>query len=181
MIRGPLHTPYSARRFRSVAVLLAAALAAATVVTTAGAASAAPPGANMKGTGAQPKGQGLGSKAALAQDCCDPATGRTNFEVVGGGPWCVNPWPEGKDNGGATATGVTADDGEGHRLRAERADDREAGRHDMAPKNRATGETASYEEVVRDFAEVYDYATDAAGHVPDVGAHTRVRVRDRVG
>ena len=98
----------SSSRIRPVAVLLVAALAAATVVSTASVASAAPPGANMEGTGPQPKGQGLGSKAALTQDSCDSATGRTNFEVVGGGPWCVTPRPQGKDNGGATAPAVTA-------------------------------------------------------------------------
>ena len=111
----------------------------------------------MKGIGPQPKGQGLGSKAALAQDSCDSATGRTNFEVVGGGPWCVNPWPEGKDNGGATATGVTADTVKvivyvpNEQMIAKQGST-------SPPKNRATGETASYEDVVRDYVKVYDYA-----------------------
>ena len=42
----------------------------------------------------------------MSQDNC-AANGHTNFNTVGGGPFCVNPWPVGKDNGGATAPGVT--------------------------------------------------------------------------
>ena len=157
MIHGTFHMPHRSRRIRHVAVLLAAALAAAAVVTNASVASAAPPGANMEGTGAQPKGQGLGSKAALAQDSCDSATGRTNFEVVGGGPWCVNPWPEGEDNGDATATGVTADTVKVIvYVPNEQMIAKQGGTN--GPKNRATGEKASYEDVVRDYAKVYDYA-----------------------
>ena len=62
---------------------------------------------DRSGTGPQPKGLGLGSAAALAQKSCTQ-NGRTSFNIVGGGPFCVNPWPDGKDNGGATAPGVTA-------------------------------------------------------------------------
>jgi hypothetical protein len=61
----------------------------------------------MEGTGPQPPGVGLFSKAALTQENCAD-NGRTTSTYEGGGPWCVNPWPEGKKNGGATAQGVTA-------------------------------------------------------------------------
>ena len=169
----------SSSRIRPVAVLLVAALAAATVVSTASVASAAPPGANMEGTGPQPKGQGLGSKAALTQDSCDSATGRTNFEVVGGGPWCVNPWPEGKDNGGATATGVTADTVKVIvYVPNEQMIAKQGG---TPPKNRATGEKASYEDVIRDYAKVYEYAQANVDTYQTWGRDPSVRVRDRVG
>ena len=47
------------------------------------------------GTGPQPKGQGLGSAAALAQKTCAP-NGHTSLNFVGSGPFCVNPWPDGQ-------------------------------------------------------------------------------------
>jgi hypothetical protein len=69
--------------------------------------AAAPPEVSMEGTGPQPPGVGILSTAALAQENCAD-NGRTTSTYEGGGPWCVNPWPEGKKNGGATAPGVTA-------------------------------------------------------------------------
>ena len=70
--------------------------------------------------GKAPAGVGIGSKAALAQANCDPERKRTNYATVGGGPFCVNPWPEGKDNGGATVAGRHGHDGEGARAHAHR-------------------------------------------------------------
>jgi hypothetical protein len=56
---------------------------------------------------AAPTGAGVGSEAALAAPDCDRGTGRIKvpFKLA---PSCVVPWPQGADNGGATAQGVTA-------------------------------------------------------------------------
>jgi hypothetical protein len=51
---------------------------------------------------------GIGTPAALANPHCDPKTGRIRFPSLFA-PECVVPWPDGADNGGATATGVTKD------------------------------------------------------------------------
>jgi hypothetical protein len=56
---------------------------------------------------AAPTGAGVGSEAALAAPDCDPGTGRIRVPFMIAPP-CVIPWPEGADNGGATAQGVTA-------------------------------------------------------------------------
>ncbi len=76
-------------RVRLVAVVAVLALAA--TLGTSVASAAAPPGVNTEGTGPSPKGAGLLSKAALAQDTCTEG-GRTNFYYAGNGPFCVNPW-----------------------------------------------------------------------------------------
>ena len=72
------------------------------------ASAASPPDFTGPGIGPQPKGLGMGSKAALAQDNCND-NGRTSAALEGLGPFCVNPWKEGQNNGGATAQGVTKD------------------------------------------------------------------------
>ena len=94
------------RRLVAVGVAFAAATASVAIVSTP--VGAAQPPQPKPVLGKAPAGVGLGSKAALAQANCDPEHKRTNYATVGGGPFCVNPWPEGKDNGGATAPGVTA-------------------------------------------------------------------------
>ena len=67
---------------RPIAVLLAVVIAAATVVTTA---SIADRGASRARTRTrQRRARASAPRAPLTQDSCDPATGRTNFEVVGG-------------------------------------------------------------------------------------------------
>ena len=108
-------------RLRTLATMVALALTAGVAVTlsTAGAAGAA--GTSSGKTGPQPPGLGLGSKAALAQSTCG-AKGHTNFQYKDdtNGPFCVNPWKEGADNGGATAQGSPKDDDEGRRLRPDR-------------------------------------------------------------
>jgi len=144
-----------ARRF--VALGVAAALSVGAVGVTAAS------GATGK-AGPQVKGVGIGSKEALAQETCDQATGRTNFVGVGTGPLCVNPWPEGEDNGGATAPGVTADSvkvvvyyGNEQMAAAERA---AGGR---LPVNRVTGEPGTWPDNFTEFAEVMQYAVDTYG------------------
>ena len=137
-----------------------AALIAAVVVpvftTSAGAATGK--------AGPQVAGVGIGSKAALAQDTCDAATKRTNFAAVGTGPLCVNPWPAGKSNGGATAPGVTKDSvkvviyyGNEAMADAERA---AGGR---LPVNQTTGEAGTWPDSFKDFDETFQYAIEKFG------------------
>ena len=90
------------RRF--LAVVVASALIGGVLSSVA---SAAPPaGVSMQGTGKPPKGLGLFSSAALAQeDSAD--NGRMWLTYEGSGAWCVTPWMAGEDNSGcATAPGV---------------------------------------------------------------------------
>jgi hypothetical protein len=49
---------------------------------------------------------GYGTPAATNNPKCDPSTGRFRFQYYAAPP-CVKPWPNGTDNGGATAQGVT--------------------------------------------------------------------------
>ena len=138
---------------------VAAAAAFSLLVAVGSVASAADSTAKGPGTGAQPPGQGLGSSAALAQKTCSP-NGHTNSYAVGLGPSCVNPWPDGKDNGGATAPGVTATTvnvivyvPSVEMLAA-------ASSGAAGPVNQATGEAAKIPDTVVDFAKVYDYAVE---------------------
>ena len=148
-----------------VASIVTGALALTSVALGAAGASAAagPPGANMAGTGSQPKGLGLASKAALAQESCNE-NGRTSFVYVGTGPFCVNPWEAGKDNGGATAPGVTATDVKVVVYQPNQAmlsAQQDAG--GQVPTNQATKERATVEQAFVDFTAVYDYAIETYG------------------
>ena len=96
-------------RYLAIIVTVVALVGAAGTSASGAAASGPPEGVSMEGTGPQPPGLGLFSKAALAQENCAD-NGRTTSTYEGGGPWCVNPWPDGKKNGGATSQGVTATD-----------------------------------------------------------------------
>ena len=58
---------------------------------------------------AEPEFPGIGSEAALANPHCDPETGNIRVPLVDAPP-CVLEWPEGADNGGSTAPGVTAEE-----------------------------------------------------------------------
>ncbi len=136
------------------------ALGAATPTATA----AAPPGADMTGAGRAPSGVGLGSEAALAQDACNQANGRTNFDYEGTGPFCVNPWPEDKDNGGATAPGVTATTVKVIvRIPNAEMAAQAASTGVVQPKNQATGEPVTPDKVYEDVNALYDYATRTFG------------------
>jgi hypothetical protein len=114
--------------------------------------------------GPQVPGVGIGSKTALAQSTCNAATRRTSFVAVGTGPLCVNPWSADKDNGGATAPGVTADSvkvvvyyGNPTMLAAERA---AGGR---LPVNQVNGQPGSWPDNFRDTDKAYQYAIDKFG------------------
>jgi hypothetical protein len=146
------------RRTTSLAGIAALLAVTLVPVLTTGA------GAATGKAGPQVAGVGIGSKAALAQDTCDPATKRTTFAAVGTGPLCVNPWPEGKDNGGATAPGVTKDSvkvvvyyGNEAMADAERA---AGGR---LPVNQTTGQAGTWPDSFTDFDETFQYAIEKFG------------------
>ena len=148
------------RARRGLGLLTSLALATGLVGLGATAGGAA----QADGTGPQPPGVGRGSKAALAQETCDPATKRTSFVYVGTGPLCVNPWPDGKDNGGATATGVTATDVKvvvyqpnASMVAAQQASGQQT------PRNQASGEPTTNDKVIVDFDAIYKYATETYG------------------
>ena len=147
-----------------VTSIMVGALALASVAVASGASAAsAAAGANTKGTGPQPKGLGLGSAAALAQESCNE-NGRTNFVYLGTGPFCVNPWEAGKDNGGATAPGVTATDVKVVVYQPNEAMlSAESDAGVQVPVNQATKERATVEQAFTDFAAVYDYAIETYG------------------
>ena len=137
---------------RSIAVIVGTIALTVSGFSAASAQTAAP--GTGPGTGPQPPGLGLGSKEALSQKNSAP-NGHTNFNFVGGGPFCVNPWPAGKDNGGATAPGVTKTSVKVvvyiptlEMISASGG---------LAPKNAVTGQTATPTEVFGEWQTVYDY------------------------
>jgi hypothetical protein len=73
-------------------------------------ASAKPP----KGAAEPVAGTGMGTAEAMDDPRCNTEArfgpyGRWDTSLVGAGPACVRPFADGEKNGGATATGVTAD------------------------------------------------------------------------
>ncbi len=96
----------------------ALAVSALTLVGGTGAAGAAK-GDDMvvkvpKGAAKPVAGTGIGTAAAMDDPRCNTEArfgpyGRWDTSLVGAGPACVRPFAEGEKNGGATATGVTAD------------------------------------------------------------------------
>ncbi len=142
-----------ARRVGSIGVV--AALTVSVLVAAAGAADTDP--------GPKPKGQGRGSRAALAQETC-AENGHTNFVYVGSGPFCVNPWESGADNGGATSQGVTATEVKVvvyQPNEAMAAAQQAAG--GQAATNQGTREIATVEQVMVDFDQVYQHAIEEHG------------------
>jgi hypothetical protein len=147
----------SSRRCAALAgALVVAACAMPALATSASAATGK--------AGPQVSGVGIGSKEALAQQTCDPTSKRTNYYAQGTGPLCVNPWPEGKDNGGATAPGVTKDSvkvvvyyGNDAMEAAERA---AGGR---LPIDQTTGQPGTWPDNFRDFDELVQYANKTYG------------------
>ena len=101
-----------------------AVLATVASVVVAGVQTATPAGAaatlpRPPGAGPPVPASGMGTQAALDNPRChvkNPAGnvllggyGRFDSTTVAGGPVCVKAWKDGADNGGATASGVTAD------------------------------------------------------------------------
>lgn len=122
------------------------------------ASAASPPEFTGPGIGPQPKGLGLGSKAALAQDACNE-NGRTSFALEGSGPFCVSPWPAGKDNGGATAPGVSKDSVKVV-IYIENQQQAAGGSGSQAPVDQATKQTGTVPNAIRDAIEAYAHAQE---------------------
>ena len=143
---------------RMVAVATVVALLG---VVGASAASAAPPaGVSMKGTGKPPPGVGLFSSATLhAEDLREERP--DDVLLRGGRPWCVNPWPAGMNNGGATAQGVTATK---VNVIAYLPNTQMLGPPSgNGPQNQATKEPAPLEDVMEDWQAAYQYAAEKVG------------------
>ena len=138
---------------------IAMSLVGAFAVPAASAASSAK--VTGPGTGPQPAGLGMGSSAALGQKTCNP-NGRTSFNTVGGGPFCVNPWPAGKNNGGATAPGVTATSVKVV-LYVANSQGNTSTSGTSAPMNLATGATGTPDAAISDFLAMYNYANTTLG------------------
>ena len=141
------------------AALVAVAVSICALGIPTAAIAATTPQVTGPGTGPQPKGQGLGSTAALAGKSCTE-NGHTSFNVVGGGPFCVNAWPAGKNNGGPTAPGVTAKE---VTIVAYAPNDQMISAGSQPPKNQATGSKASVADTITDFQKVYDFAQAQLG------------------
>jgi len=160
-----------APRARIVAILASVSLVAGLGLASVSPAGVA--GAASGKTGPQPKGLGLGSKEALAQSTCN-ATGHTNLQYKGdsGAPFCVNPWKDGANNGGATAPGVTKDD-----MKvvvyiptdAELAAQRQRG--GSGPINQVTGQPGGWRDNFKDFDTAYQYAIKTFGSYQTWGRH----------
>jgi hypothetical protein len=145
----------SQRPRRIVAGLVSLAMIGLVGTLGATAASAAsPPSFTGPGIGPQPKGLGLGSKAALAQANCND-NGRTSLALEGLGPYCVNPWKAGANNGGATSPGVTKDS-----VKAIIYIDNEqmaaAAGSQQPPVNQATGKNATVKDGLADTLKAYE-------------------------
>ena len=142
-------------RRRLIALGAAFAAAAGTIAIAAPPVGAAQPPQPKPVLGPPPAGLGLGSKAALAEANCDPETKRTNYATVGGGPFCVNPWKAGKDNGGATAPGVTATSVKVLVLTPNSEQEAaQRSRGGTLPINQVTGERGTWDDTFRDFNTV---------------------------
>jgi hypothetical protein len=149
-------TMKSRRAARAVAVFVSVGLLGVFSITNAAAVS--PPSFNGPGVGPQPKGLGMGSKAALAQASCNE-NGRTSFALEGSGPFCVMPWSANQNNGGATAQGVTKDSVkvviyiENQQMAA-------MGSGSQAPTDQATGKTGKVADAIRDTLTAYQHANE---------------------
>ncbi len=98
-------------RARSLVMVAGVFACTAALTLSATAQTTAPVQVDATGAVAPPKGSGMGTKAALENPNCDAEAvdgwGSIPQVTENAGPYCVVPAP--KDNGGATARGVTAD------------------------------------------------------------------------
>ena len=79
----------------------------------------------------------------------------------GGGPWCVNPWSSGKDNGGKTARGVTAT--QAHVVAYVPNEQMMSAPGETKPINLASRQQPALADVVRDWQAAYDHAVETNG------------------
>ena len=106
---------FSLRRNATVSIIAVAMCASALLGTGAGHAATEEVVVKPPQGAAKPvSGTGMGTQAALDDPRCNTAEaysvyGRWDFSTVGTGPFCVRPFEDGEDNGGATSRGVTAD------------------------------------------------------------------------
>lgn len=112
------------------------------------------------GTGPGVRAAGMGSRAALAQETCDRESGRTNFQFVGAGPYCVRPWDGSARNGARTASGVTATDVKVviYAPNDQMVAAQQATGASSPVTDRSTGAPGSYEAMISDYDEVYQHA-----------------------
>ena len=145
--------------------MLAFALAAASLVPTAAGAAAAK--AVKIGTpGPAAPGVGINTKAALAGPNCDAETKTLAIMFLTRVP-CVTPWPEGKNNGGATAPGVTRTSIKVIAY-AQSDDQVRAGPASGQPINRATGGPGDQSQGIADALEIYQHAWENYGRTADL-------------
>jgi hypothetical protein len=149
-------TLVSTARVRLVAVGLALALVGAVGAPAASAVESDAPAP----AGPVPKGAGLLSAAALAQESC-AANGRTNYYYASAGPFCVNPWNDGDDNGGTTAPGVTATTVTVVGYFSNDAMMAETG--EVQPKNDVTGAPATWDQAAADNEAAFAALTEQLG------------------
>jgi hypothetical protein len=103
---------------------------------------------------------GVGTKAALQNPDCDPATGRIRFPTLSAPP-CVKPWKDGANNGGATAQGVTKDTIKVVVLYVDvKQDDRSPA---STYKNQATGGFSNQRDPIIDADAVYAHSFETWG------------------
>jgi hypothetical protein len=133
--------------------------------------------ASTDGIGKPPPGVGFGTKAALENPKCnaDAVPGYGVFPFVSqsatlapppGGPFCVAPAP--KDNGGATARGVTADSIKVVVVLATPQQlAQQASSGATSPKNDATGEAGTVHDAILDAWAAYEHTFELWGRKVD--------------
>jgi hypothetical protein len=126
------------------------------------------------GAGKPPAGTGMGTAAALDAPMCDETQGpygKLDWGIKGGlpvkplGAICVAPWPEGKDNGGATYEGVT----EGAvKVVILLPNDQQMAYATRPPVNQATGQPGTVENAFKDAFAPYQEMFETYGRDVEV-------------
>ena len=154
------------------------ALVACVAIVTAmvGLVGTVPAGAAARppGTGKPPAGTGMGTPAALDSPMCDKTQGvygKLNWGIKGGlptralGAVCVAPWPEGKDNGGATYSGVTKD---AVKVVVLLPNSQQMAYASRPPMNQATGQAGTVENAFKDAFAPYQAMFETYGRDVEV-------------
>ena len=107
------------------------------------------------GATAKDRGTGIGTKAALDGPNCDPSTGKVavpqTFVAL-----CVRPFPEGGNNGGATARGVTATTVKVVGVIPNAEQEGAFRARGALPRDAATGGPGTWEQAFRDMAAPFE-------------------------
>ena len=104
--------------------------------------------------GPEVPGVGINSKATLAGPNCDATAQRIKIVFLTRPP-CVTPWPDGKNNGGATAVGVTKDSVKVV-VYAPTDAQNQAGPASGRAINRETGGPGDFSQSLKDWLAVYN-------------------------